>query len=45
MRRESAGTLEVKKGEGRRWRKKKSEELVIERLAAQSVCGLFSRRP
>lgn len=42
MRKRSAETLKVKRGEGRQ---RRSEELVIERLAAQSVSGLFSRRP
>lgn len=46
MRKQSVETLKVKRGDGRRWRaSKKSEELTRERLAVQSVSGLFSRRP
>lgn len=42
MRKQSAGTLKVKRGEGRRRRKRESEELVIERLAAHSLSPGFS---
>lgn len=45
MRKQSAGTLKVKRGEGRAVEKGRSEELVIERIAAQSVRRLFRRRP
>lgn len=46
MRKQSVGTLKVKRGEGREWRaSERSEELTSERLAVQSVSGLFSRRP
>lgn len=45
MRKQSVETLKVKRGDGRRWRESEKSEELRERLAVQSVSGLFSRRP